>query len=70
MKRNANNTGLLGTVSIYLSKILLIYRTRNMYGYNSLCVRIYHLLAGSRKQRELNVLRDKQHYKTAALIDA
>jgi hypothetical protein len=51
MKENSNNLCVLRTVSIYLSKIILIFRTRNIYGYNSLCERIFQLFTGSRRRK-------------------
>jgi hypothetical protein len=50
MKEKSFSPGFCGTISNYFSKIILIYRTRNTYGYNSVCMRIFQLFAGSRRQ--------------------
>jgi len=50
MKKNSDVFGILKKASTYFSKIVLIYRTRNIYGYNSVCMRIFQLFAGSRRQ--------------------
>jgi hypothetical protein len=53
MKEQVKNLGFFKTASIYFSKILLIFRTRNVYGYNSMSMRIFEHIAGSRKQKRL-----------------
>jgi len=53
MKEHVNSLSFFETASIYFFKILLIYRTRNIYGYNSVCMRIFQLIAGSRRQKQL-----------------
>ena len=40
-------------ISICFSKILLIYRTRNMYGYNSMSMRIFQYFTGYDKRKRL-----------------
>jgi hypothetical protein len=62
MKENSNNLCVLRTVSIYVFKIILIFRTRNIYGYNSLCERIYQLFTRSRKQQGLRIPRTSLQY--------
>jgi hypothetical protein len=43
-----------GTLTVYLARILLICRTRNTYGYNSACMRIFRLiLDGIRRDRKV-----------------
>jgi hypothetical protein len=53
MKEHIKNPSLFETASIYFSKILLIYRTRNVYGYNSVSMRIFQHIAGCRRQKRL-----------------
>jgi hypothetical protein len=53
MKKQVNNLSYFETTSIYFSKILLIFRTRNTYGYNSVCMRIFQLIAGSRRLKRM-----------------
>ena len=53
MKEQRKNLSFFEKISIYFSKILLIYRTRNVYGYNSVSMRIFQHVAGSRRQKRL-----------------
>ncbi len=46
----APRPGILRTIRNYLSKIVVIFRTRNIYGYNSVCMRILVISgAGTRR---------------------
>jgi hypothetical protein len=49
MKENMKKRGLSRTALNYLTKILTIYRTRNVYGYNSMFVRILRLFIVDRR---------------------
>jgi hypothetical protein len=50
MKTNTPRTRILRTIRNYLSKIVFILRTRNIYGYNSVCMRILMISgAGTRR---------------------
>jgi|GEM_PF-1275529 hypothetical protein len=62
MKEHIKNPSLFETASIYFCKILLIYRTRNTYGYNSVCMRIFQLIAGSRRQKQLRTPKMRLQY--------
>jgi hypothetical protein len=62
MKENSNNLCVLRKVSIYFSKIVLIFRTRNIYGYNSLCERILQLFTQSRRHKGLRIPRTSLQY--------
>ncbi len=62
MKENSNNLCVMRTVSIYASKIILIFRTRNTYGYNSLCKRIFQLFTRSRRQQGLRISKTSLQY--------
>ncbi len=62
MKEQVNSSRYFETASIYFSKILLIYRTRNIYGYNSVCMRIFQLIAGSRRQKPLRAPKVSPQY--------
>lgn len=62
MKENSNNLCVMSTVSIYASKIILIFRTRNIYGYNSLCERIFQLFTRSLRQQGLRNPRTSMQY--------
>ena len=53
MKEQIKNLSFFEKISIYFSKILLIYRTRNVYGYNSVSMRIFQHIAGCRRQKRL-----------------
>jgi hypothetical protein len=62
MKEQIKNLSFLENILIYFSKILLIYRTRNVYGYNSMSMRIFHHVAGSRRQKRLRTRRMTLQY--------
>ena len=53
MKEQKKNLSFFEKISIYFSKILLIYRTRNVYGYNSVSMRIFQHVAECRRQKRL-----------------
>ncbi len=50
MSTNTQKPGILRNIRNYLSKIVMIYRTRNIYGYNSVCMRIL-MISGTGTRR-------------------
>jgi hypothetical protein len=51
MKNSTPPTGLWGSLGRVISRIFLIIRTRNVYGYNSSCERIIRNAFGNRPRR-------------------
>lgn len=49
MKKKTYDPGISRTAIIYLRKLITIYRTRNVYGDNSMCVRIGRLFSEERR---------------------
>jgi len=48
MKDTVYSTGLTRKVANFLRRLITIYRTRHVYGDNSVCMRMVRLFAGSR----------------------
>lgn len=62
MKEQIKNLSFFEKISIYFSKILLIYRTRNVYGYNSVNMRIFQHVAGCRRRKRVRTRKMSLQY--------
>ena len=61
---------MLGGLSKGLSRILIILRTRKIYGYNSVFERIFRCLFNTRKKRKQPFLFDRQETIIVKLINS